>query len=72
MAGLVPAIYVFASLKQRRSWMAGPSPVMTKGRDRRALVLMVFRQKRRQSWPRARDWPKQDRLEKFVVVASGH
>jgi hypothetical protein len=29
MPGLVPGIHVFATIQQIKTWMAGPSPVMT-------------------------------------------
>jgi hypothetical protein len=31
MAALVAAIHAFVSLRQRKTWMAGTSPAMTKG-----------------------------------------
>jgi hypothetical protein len=30
MPGLVPGIHVLASIEQRKTWMAGTSPAMTK------------------------------------------
>jgi hypothetical protein len=30
MAGFIPAIHVLARLQQKRAWMAGTSPAMTK------------------------------------------
>jgi hypothetical protein len=30
MPGLVPGIHVLSSLKQKKTWMAGTSPAMTK------------------------------------------
>ena len=31
MAGLDPAIHVFASVKESKTWITGTSPVMTSG-----------------------------------------
>jgi hypothetical protein len=45
MPGLVPGIHVLPALAQRKTWMAGTSPAMTKmetGRTRRANHFVFF------------------------------
>ena len=40
MPGLVPGIHVFAAAKQRKTWMAGTSPAMTK-KESFTMAVMI-------------------------------
>jgi hypothetical protein len=51
MPGLVPGIHVFASIKTRKTWMAGTGPAMTKDRllSTRGDLLMLSLKREMQS-----------------------